>query len=225
MASGLYEPSETALIRNLLLDCDVFINVGANIGYYCCHALSLNKPVIAFEPLKENLYFLRRNIKINKWETMIKIFPIAAAEKKGKLIMYGGNTGASLIKGWAGLPDFWQTKVNTDTLDHILGNSLSGKKILILIDAEGSETKILSGCSLLLKQKPRPTWIVEIVDVENQPKIGSVNPDLLSSFSFFYKNKYSINYISKTNSKVSWKKVKSVACGKEKFKAYNFIFK
>ena len=41
MAQGTFEPVETELVRKLLGEVDVLINVGANVGYYCCHALSM----------------------------------------------------------------------------------------------------------------------------------------------------------------------------------------
>jgi hypothetical protein len=100
MAQGLFEPDETLLIRTLVQDADVFINIGANIGYYCCHALDLGKPIIAFEPVQRNLLYLYKNIKANQWKNA-EIFPIALSNQVGILEIYGGNTGASVIKGWA----------------------------------------------------------------------------------------------------------------------------
>ena len=41
MADGSFEPDETKVVRKLLTDVDVLVNVGANVGYYCCHALSM----------------------------------------------------------------------------------------------------------------------------------------------------------------------------------------
>jgi len=38
MAAGSFEPEETRLVRELLSQVDVLVNVGANVGYYCCHS-------------------------------------------------------------------------------------------------------------------------------------------------------------------------------------------
>ena len=38
MQRGEFEVEETALVRALLPSVDVLVNVGANIGYYCCIA-------------------------------------------------------------------------------------------------------------------------------------------------------------------------------------------
>ena len=37
MANGSFEPDETKIVRRLLADVDVLVNVGANVGYYCCY--------------------------------------------------------------------------------------------------------------------------------------------------------------------------------------------
>ena len=90
MASGAFEPEETSLVRELLQDVDVFVNVGANVGYYCCHALSLGKPVIAVEPIARNLHYLLRNITENGWMQQAEIFPVALGAKADVLKMWGG---------------------------------------------------------------------------------------------------------------------------------------
>jgi hypothetical protein len=78
MAKGTFEPAETELVRSILRDVDIMINVGANIGYYCCHALSMGKTVIAFEPIERNLRYLCKNIKNNGW-TGAEVYPMALA--------------------------------------------------------------------------------------------------------------------------------------------------
>ena len=56
MELGLFEPDETALIMEILEDVDVFIDIGANVGYYSCLARSRGKKVISIEPHpKKNL--------------------------------------------------------------------------------------------------------------------------------------------------------------------------
>ena len=77
MAAGTLEPEETALVRKLLQEVDVLVNVGANVGYYCCHALSLGKPVIAVEPIAGNLHYLLANIRNNGWTAYAEVFPMA----------------------------------------------------------------------------------------------------------------------------------------------------
>ena len=102
MQAGTFEPLETKLFKELAADADVVINAGANIGYYCCHALAMDKHVVAFEPIDLNLKYLLKNLKANGWENDAEVFPLALTEKAGIVTIYGGGTGASLIPGWAG---------------------------------------------------------------------------------------------------------------------------
>src|SRR5437763_7205070 len=63
MEAGTFEATEAEIVDRILTHSDVFINVGANIGYYCCLALRQQKQTIAFEPSEDNLKYLYRNLK------------------------------------------------------------------------------------------------------------------------------------------------------------------
>lgn len=136
MARGAFEPEETAIVRRLLQEVDVLVNVGANVGYYCCHALSLGKPVIAVEPIVGNLHYLLKNIHDNGWAQQAQVFPVAMGTNTDILQMWGG-TGASLVKGWAGISESYVTQVPVLRLDRVLGDSLQEQRALILVDIEG----------------------------------------------------------------------------------------
>lgn len=138
MADGSFEPVETEVIRDILKNVDILINVGANVGYYCCHALSMGKQVIAFEPIQRNLRYLCKNIHFNRW-TGAEIFPIAMSNNVGIREIYGGNTGASVVEGWANIPSSYVTLVPSSTLDTVLGTRLQGQNVLVLVDVEGAE--------------------------------------------------------------------------------------
>jgi len=190
MASGNYEPNETQLIRSLLSDVDVFINIGANVGYYCCHALSLGKKTVAFEPLANNLQHLQANIKRNNWSQLAEIFPIALSRSNGVFEFWGSDTGASLIKGWAGVTEDYVTLVPTNTLDRMLGDSIDKQRTLILVDIEGSELNMLRGAFKTLNTGVRPVWLVEIVTWQNQPAGTLFNPDFAEIFQIFFTGGY-----------------------------------
>lgn len=186
MAQGIFEPTETELVRNILKNVDILVNVGANVGFYCCHALSMGKPVIAFEPIERNLRYLCKNIKFNGWSGA-EIFPIALSNNVGILEIYGGNTGASIIKGWAGIPESYVTLVPSSTMDVVLGSRLRGKRVLIVVDVEGAEKWMLEGATEMLASEPKPIWLVEIVAKEHQPAGVEMNPNFKSTFRFFSK--------------------------------------
>jgi hypothetical protein len=80
------------------------------VGYYCCHTLGLGKPVIAVEPIARNLYYLLKNIRNNGWATEAQVYPVAVGCGTDILEMCGG-VGASLIRGWASIPESYVTRV------------------------------------------------------------------------------------------------------------------
>lgn len=55
MRTREFESEETAIIADLLPRVDVFVDIGANLGYYTCLALQNGRSVIAFEPQQQNL--------------------------------------------------------------------------------------------------------------------------------------------------------------------------
>jgi FkbM family methyltransferase len=190
MVNGSFESIETELLLRLIPANDVFINVGANIGYYCCMALQLNKKTIAFEPINSNLQYLYRNIKANKWENNVEIYPIALSNSTGLISIFGEGTGASLIKGWANTPEDDVTIVPCTTMDNIIEDKLGNKSCLILVDVEGAEKMMLEGASKILKLTNKITWMIEISINEHLANGNVINPNLIKTFDIFYNNNY-----------------------------------
>ena len=224
MAAGTFEPEETQLVRQLLEEVDLLVNVGANVGYYCCHALSLGKAVVAVEPISRNLNYLLRNMVENGWSQQCEIFPVALAAQTAVLRMWGGGTGASLISGWAGVPSSYVTQVPVLTLDRLLLGRMSGQRALILVDIEGAEHAMLQGAAQVLQQHPRPTWMVEISTTEHQPAGTKVNPHLLSTFDLFFAAGYQATTASQNPKKIAREDVEAATNGQGTILGGNFLF-
>ncbi|MBU4488096.1 MAG: hypothetical protein KKI13_03405 [Candidatus Omnitrophica bacterium] len=101
MAQGTFEPMEAELVRNILKDIDVMVDIGANVGFYTCLARSKGIYTIAVEPFMPNMDYLYANLCANGWND-VEVYPIGLASKPGLDNLYGAGTGASLLKGWAG---------------------------------------------------------------------------------------------------------------------------
>ena len=190
MQDGEFEVEETRLVRKLLPHADAVINIGANIGYYCCIALSGGKQVVAFEPISRNLQCLLRNIKANDWSDEIEVFPLALSDKAGVIEIYGGGTMASLVKGWSGVSEQYVTLVPASTLDQVLGTRFSGRRCLLLVDIEGAELPMLKGALSFVELNPKPIWLMEISTHEHQPEGVNINPNLLATFQVFWSRGY-----------------------------------
>lgn len=224
MAEGKFEPLETDFILTLLPNIDIFINVGANIGYYVCHALSFDKEVIAIEPAAQNIHYLLTNLKQNGWEKKAEVFPVAVSGSPDVVELFGGNTGASLIKGWASTPLSYVTNVPALTLDRILADRIRGRKCLILVDIEGAEFAMLQGALLTLQNDPKPIWIVEICSAEHQPSGTRMNPNLKRTFEMFFDNGYAAFTADEKYESVDRKRVSEVFNLNEDFTTHNFVF-
>lgn len=224
MAAGGFEPEETKLVRRLMADVDVLVNIGANVGYYCCHALSMGKPVIAVEPNTRNLHYLLKNIQNNGWANQAEVFPVAMGTGADILQMWGGGTGASLVKGWAGIPESYVTQVPILSLDRVLGDTLRGKKALILVDIEGAEFMMLQGSKQTLINEPRAIWLMEISSTEHQPAGASMNPHFAKTFELFFAQGYRAFTADEAAIEITPAIVQKVVAGTQRLGMHNFIF-
>ena len=67
--SKTWEPEETKLVSRLLEEGDVFVDVGANLGYFtliASDAVGKTGRVFAFEPEPNNFSLLQKNVEVNK---------------------------------------------------------------------------------------------------------------------------------------------------------------
>lgn len=189
MRNGKFEVVETAIIIKLLPKVDLFVDIGANLGYYTCLALMHKKPVIAFEPQQQNLQCLFKNLTANDWLSDFEIFPLALSENSGLLTLYGASgPSASLIKNWASYPSHFRKTVPVSTLDKILLGRISEKKLFIKIDVEGAEYHVLKGAKGVIEHTPKPIWLIEICLEEFHPE--GKNPDFKELFKLFLNNGY-----------------------------------
>lgn len=224
MAEGRFEPEETKVVRRLMADVDVLVNIGANVGYYCCHALSMGKPVIAVEPNTRNLHYLLNNIQNNGWSNQAEVFPVALGAGTDILQMWGGGTGASLVKGWAAIPETYVTQVPILCLDRVLGDTLRGKKSLILVDIEGAEFMMLQGANQTLINEPRPIWLMEISSTEHQPAGSTMNPHFAKTFELFFAQGYRVFTADEAAIEITPAIVQDVVAGTQMLATHNFIF-
>ena len=187
MQAGTFEAEETALVKQYLGNAEVFVDIGANIGFYTCLARSLGKHAIAVEPLAQNLDYLYANLNENGWSD-VEVFPVALGSQPCIATLHGASTGASLIAGWAGTSPLLRQIVAVSTLDILLGDRFDGKRLVIKVDVEGTECAVLEGALKTLRMSPRPIWLVEICLSEHHP--SGLNPNYARAFELFWQNGY-----------------------------------
>ena len=138
------------LILSTLKPGDVFIDVGANIGYYTVLASGLvgaEGTVVAFEPVLETVEMLKINCNLNH-SANVEIIPCAAWSDECILPIYfsKGHYGMASMRKSEG--SFISTKAMP--LDSICGSYSTIK--MLKIDVEGAEYQVLCGASETLKK-------------------------------------------------------------------------
>jgi FkbM family methyltransferase len=165
MWCGCYEPHVMGALRGILRAGDVFLDLGAHIGFHSYFAAGLVGPagrVFAFEPDPGNYLRLKKNLEA---------FPYAQAEQcaiwssETKLIF--ARSELTEESGWGALasvhnaPEREQIEVESVSLD--VWTERSGVKAIraAKIDVEGSEFEVLQGAGRVLQQM-RPILLFEM---------------------------------------------------------------
>jgi FkbM family methyltransferase len=164
-ASGLYfagipwEPQTTACLAHRLREGAVFVDVGANHGYFTVLAAALvgsTGQVVAFEPNPAVLDQLRTHVRLNNFDARVTTVPAALADAPqdaGTLFVSTepGNSGlSSLVASPAYVRNGWlahdrTVSVPVDTFDRWFESSALPRVDLVKIDVEGAEDRVLAG--------------------------------------------------------------------------------
>jgi len=167
---GAYEISGTRFVQTLLKPGMVFVDVGANSGYYSLIASGLVAPsghVFAIEPAHIPYLKLVRNIQINGLEN-VKAIQSAAGIRSGRSVLYGSvvdrNDGLGSLAPGSGRSRLGRD-VRVVTLDEVVRDTPTGKADLVKIDVEGTELDVLRGGEALLSSSSPPALLFESFDV------------------------------------------------------------
>ena len=158
---GIWERYETSLVLNLLQPGDVFVDVGANIGYFSVLAASrvgAGGSVIAFEPDPENYRLLCANAELNGLAHSITAVNAALSDTAGEGQLYLSSDNLGDHQTYAGDE---QRRSLPIALYHG-GEYLRELQRLDLlkVDTQGAEFHVMSGLLPLLAALPRPPRIM-----------------------------------------------------------------
>ena len=187
MLSADFEPAETGFLSSQLTRAGVFVDVGANIGFYSCLARKAGTRVIAIEASRDNVECLLFNLVANGWDD-VEVVPAGLAGRIGIAQLHGGGTGASLLADWAGALAAPARSIPLTTLDAVMGNRFEHKQLLIKVDVEGAELGVVQGATAVLQRQPSPVWLLEICLTEHHP--AGLNPDFEQTFEVFWRHGY-----------------------------------
>lgn len=166
--TGCYAPLETLLVKNLLQPGMVFVDVGANWGYFTllgAARVGESGRVLSLEPHPRLFALLQANLDHNGWKNVTPL-PLAAAAEKGTVALAGfdehaGNWGLSaVVPGPAPAMDSFH--VPAAPIDPLLNEHGMDRVDLIKIDIEGSEEAALQGMTRGLAQHRYRCLLVEL---------------------------------------------------------------
>ncbi|HET7765765.1 MAG TPA: FkbM family methyltransferase [Burkholderiales bacterium] len=189
MLQGAFEPEETAVLLQQFARTDVFVDVGANVGYYTLLALKHGKHAVAVEPQRRNLQCLYGSLEANGWQDRAEIFPVGLGARPGMAALYGASgPSASIVRDWAKYSSTYHQTIPVLTLDIVLADRFVDAGVFIKIDVEGYEYQVLQGASQTARRLERAAWLVEICFDEFHP--SGRNPDFGNTFEWFWKHGY-----------------------------------
>ena len=157
---GTWEPFETELVQALLEPGDVFVDIGANIGWYTLVAALRVGPegrVFAFEPDAENHAILSHNVDSNlngSARKAVRVERRAVSDRHGagRIFLSPDNMGDHRIYASSGVGA--SMKIRETRLDRYF-RRLSRPLGVLKVDTQGAEPQVYrGGRERLLKDRP-----------------------------------------------------------------------
>lgn len=149
-----YEPHVAVAIRRILKPGMVFVDVGANIGYFSLMAAQIvgnQGRVLSFEPNQQNCGLLHLSARSNGFEN-IDIYPYAVAEKETNFLYDSLASNGVLSEFNQDLEVLNSNRilVRSVRLDEAIRDVR--KVHVIKIDVEGAEYRVLQGAEKILRE-------------------------------------------------------------------------
>jgi FkbM family methyltransferase len=157
-----FDPHVLSILREFIEPGSVFVDVGANIGWFTLIGSRLAGPngrVFAIEPDPRNCDILGQNIAHNGCQN-VSVYPVAAGAADGKAFLYrsADNQGDHRLSVASDRTD--RRKVRVRTLDGLLLRR-TARIDVVKMDTQGSETAVLNGMTQLFLANPRVRLILE----------------------------------------------------------------
>jgi FkbM family methyltransferase len=146
---GTWEPIPTTILEeiyNAAATNTLFVDVGANIGYYSLHAASFGIPVMAFEPVSANLALFKKSIEKNGFQDKIHTHMIPLSDKNEYITINISRSNMGLASSRT-LPKIDQSYSQTsraNTFDEHFGENCA-LDLIVKIDVEEHEKKVFQG--------------------------------------------------------------------------------
>jgi len=179
LITGSWEEHQAAWLRGTLRPGNVYIDVGANVGYFALVAsqrVGREGKVIAIEPGSHTADVLELNARRNSYPISLERCACVDRENQPPMMLFRpvDSGQASLAAGAAGSEK--GESVPTKTLDQIVREHGLTRVDVIKIDVEGAEHLVIQGAVETLNRF-HPQLMIEI-EPENLKHFGRSREDI-----------------------------------------------
>lgn len=156
-----WEPHVTKALQSVLAPGQVFLDVGANVGYFTMMAAAIVGPqgkVLAVEPFEHNYRLLQKSMEENGFDN-IELFKCAAMDQSQSVTFSLGSryNSGSFHLGDEGRDYCGTYEVPAHPVDELVGER---KVDVVKIDVEGAESFAFSGMQKTI-ERGRPIIVME----------------------------------------------------------------
>jgi FkbM family methyltransferase len=184
---GLWEPDLTRFLADRLRPGDVFVDIGANIGYFSLYAAKLvgsKGDVVAIEASPSIYTKLRENLALNGADN-VRALNLAAASQAGTLSLYRGpadNQGGTTLVADGTSGATFECQVAAEPLTSIVTRQEWERARLVKVDVEGAEAAVAEGMAPLLANAREDLEIVMEIAPRMLARQGKRPQDILRMF-------------------------------------------
>jgi FkbM family methyltransferase len=197
---GIWEPNLTQWIGQRLLPGDLFVDVGANIGYHTLLASKLvgaSGKVVSIEAFPGIFSLLQKHLSLNRVRN-VRAVNCAAWDEEDTLTFYTGSDDlpvtTTAMRQWAAE---WhlerKCQVRAKALSDILDTDEIKAARLIKIDVEGAEWHVLSGMKSLMARCRADLEVILEVTPSTLEAEGKTTQDILNFFAAYGFYPYSMD--------------------------------
>lgn len=169
---GIHEEATTSIFKKIIKPGDIFLDLGANIGYFSLLAAKLvgeKGKVFSFEPEPRNFYYLQKNIEINNYKN---IYPFQKAVSNIndmiELFICDYDSGHHTINQYEGIEVYSHgrptqkksIKIEAVKLDDFLKDK-TDRVDIVKMDIEGAEALAIEGMKNILKNNKNIKILME----------------------------------------------------------------
>ena len=153
---GTWESDEGAVLRRLVTPGTVFVDVGANVGYFSRLLATVARPsrVIAFEPHPE----LAAVLALNVWglTPAVEVMPLALGSANGTVVVQSAqhNPGDTRVDATLSRASMLAAMGRMDDL-------VQGRVDVVKIDVQGFESDVIQGMQRILRDNPQISVVAE----------------------------------------------------------------